>query len=86
MTLPAWREVRQVMEENGREVDGFRVDVETVGPGITSLGVDDTLRTIDTWEANGGTHVSVKTMGLGYSTLGDHLGHLEKVAKARGLG
>ena len=85
MALPGWREVRQVMEENGREVDGFRVDVETVGPGFTSLGVDDVLRTLDTWEANGGTHASVKTMGLGYSTLDDHLQHLEKVAKARGL-
>jgi len=86
MVLPAWRMVREIMEADGRDVEAFRADMETVGPGFVSLGVSDGLRALETWEANGGTHASVKTMGLGYSTIHDHLQHLEKVAKSFGLG
>ena len=42
--------------------------------------IDDTVRRIERWRAEGATHVTVNTMGAGFGSVGDHLGALEAVA------
>jgi hypothetical protein len=37
---------------------------------------------IDAWRAEGGTHVSVVTMGLGLDSVEDHVDYLRSVARA----
>ena len=91
IALPGLRKVRELLEENGRDVDAFRADLDVVGrPGarqgdFEGLSLPDLLRTLETWETNGGTHASVKTMGMGFTSVDDHLKHLAKVADALGL-
>jgi alkanesulfonate monooxygenase SsuD/methylene tetrahydromethanopterin reductase-like flavin-dependent oxidoreductase (luciferase family) len=82
--LPAWREVRAYMETYERDVEGFRAEYHAMRRDYGGLALSDLLRTLETWEANGGTHASVMTMGMGFSTVDDHLQHLEKLAHALG--
>ena len=42
--------------------------------------IDDTVRRIERWRAEGAPHVTVNTMGAGFGSVGDHLGALEAVA------
>ena len=86
VAAPGWQEVRDFMEQGERDVEGFRADWEAVDPGFGGLGMSDLLGALEAWEASGGTHATVKTMGMGFSTVDDHLQHLEKVASALGRG
>ena len=43
-------------------------------------GVDDAVRRIELWRAEGATHVTINTMSAGLGSVGDHLGALEAVA------
>ena len=82
--LPGWREVREFMEDDGRSTEGFRAEYYATRPDYGGLAISDLPRTRDTWEENGGTHLSVKTMGMGFTTVNAHLQHLEKVAAGLG--
>jgi probable F420-dependent oxidoreductase len=80
ITLPAWRELRESLESEGRDVEGFRAEYYATRADFAGLSTSDLLSTLQTWEANGGTHACVKTMGMGFTTMVAHLQHLEKVA------
>ena len=43
--------------------------------------VDDTVRRIERWRAEGATHVTINTMSAGLGSVGDHLGALESIAQ-----
>ena len=43
--------------------------------------VDDTVRRIERWRAQGATHVTINTMSAGFGSVGDHLGALESIAQ-----
>jgi len=80
ITLPAWRELRELLERDERDVDGFRAEYYATRADFGGLGTSDLLSELETWEAHGGTHACIKTMGMGFSTVAAHLQHLEKVA------
>ena len=80
ITLPAWRELRETLEANERDVEGFRAEFYATRADFQGLSTSHLLSTLETWEANGGTHACVKTMGMGFTTVGAHLQHLEEVA------
>lgn len=92
VAVPGLHKLHQLLEENGRDIKGFRADLDVVGRpaarrgDFEGLSVPELLGTLETWEANGGTHAAVKTMGMGFSTVDEHLEHLAKVADALGLG
>ncbi len=47
----------------------------------------DVVDTVARWQAAGGSHACINTMGLGFETTDDHLAYIEKVADAlRGAG
>ncbi|ETD33298.1 LLM class F420-dependent oxidoreductase [Williamsia sp. D3] len=80
ITLPAWRELRESMKRADRDVEGFRAEYYATRADFGGLRTSDLLSELETWEANGGTHACVKTMGMGLSTVSAHLQHLEIVA------
>ncbi|WP_235189487.1 LLM class F420-dependent oxidoreductase [Williamsia sp. D3] len=91
VAVPGLRKLHQLLEENERGKEGFRADLDVVGRpaarhgDFEGLSVPDLLETLETWETTGGTHAAVKTMGMGYTTVDEHLEHLVKVADALGL-
>ncbi|KSZ56079.1 hypothetical protein Z045_25100 [Rhodococcus pyridinivorans KG-16] len=86
ITLPAWRGLRESMDRAERDVAGFRAEYYATRADFGGLSASDLLSELETWEANGGTHACVKTMGMGFSTVDEHLQHLGQVAGALGLG
>lgn len=70
--------LRGFLKEEGRAEDGF-------GLHCTMLAANSSREVVDTaerWRDIGGTHVSVYTMGLGFSTIDEHVTYIEHVASA----
>lgn len=66
-------EMRQRLNELGRPIEGF--GFELVPPYI---GSDDELaKTAERWQAAGGTHLSVVTMGRGLDSVAGHLDYIQ---------
>lgn len=86
ITLPAWRELREQLVSHERNVEGFRAEYYATRADFGGLGTSDLISELETWEANGGTHACIKTMGMGFTTLDAHLQHLEKAARSLGRG
>lgn len=76
--LRAWQKLQGFLAEEARAVAGFGADYQI--PNGT--GVQDTLDMIRRWQDAGGTHVAVRTMGLGFTATQQHVDHL---AEVRGL-
>ena len=73
--LPAWQKVQAYLAEEGRSQDAFGADYQIAN----GTGVDGTLDMIRRWEDAGGTHVAVRTMGLGFTSAEQHIEHLAEV-------
>jgi alkanesulfonate monooxygenase SsuD/methylene tetrahydromethanopterin reductase-like flavin-dependent oxidoreductase (luciferase family) len=86
ITLPAWRELREQLVSHERSVEGFRAEYYATRADFGGLGTSDLISELKTWEANGGTHACIKTMGMGFTTLDAHLQHLENAARSLGRG
>ena len=84
ITLPAWRELRVLLEREERDVASFRAEYYATRADFGGLSASDLVSEVETWEANGGTHVSIKTMGMGFATVDAHLLHLEKLGGSLG--
>lgn len=81
-TIDRWRALRERLRNLGRSVENFGADYVIVPE---SGGVGDLKAGIDAWRAEGGTHVSVVTMGLGLDSVEDHIDYLRSVARALSL-
>ena len=84
VTLPAWRELQDELVRNDRGAEGFRAEYYATRADFGGLSNADLVGELEAWEANGGTHACVKTMGLGFTTVDAHVDHLEKAAAALG--
>jgi probable F420-dependent oxidoreductase len=71
--------LRGYLREQGRDEATFGISGEVGAPGA---GVEQPVEEIAAWAALGATHVSLTTMGYGFSTLDDHLGALTAVKRA----
>lgn len=78
--LPAWQKLQGYLVEEGRPRDAFGADYQVAN----GSGVDATLDMIRRWEDAGGTHVAVRTMGLGFTSAEQHIDHLEQVRQRLG--
>jgi probable F420-dependent oxidoreductase len=76
-----WDAVRGELVAAGRAADPFGAEWLL----RTGKGPDEAAAKIGQWEAHGGTHASVVTMGLGFRTMDDHVAYLAGVAGALGL-
>lgn len=77
--LPGWSRVRELLSEAGRPVSGFGAQYivqDDFGRGLEPGAVVDSIRQ---WQAAGGTHASVVTMGRGFETADQHIDHLATV-------
>ena len=70
------KSMQDKLVENGR-LEGFGFE------SICGLadGVDAWHENCQTWQAAGGTHVSVVTMGMGYKTVDEHIEAIRSTAE-----
>jgi probable F420-dependent oxidoreductase len=73
-----WGLVRERLTAQNRSVDDFGAEVVVRARD----GVDRLTTDVDAWRAAGGSHVAVLTMGLGFTSVEDHLDYLATVATA----
>ncbi len=81
-TVEKWTSLRRRVRDAGRPVDDFGADY-LIAPGAG--GVVDLPAQVDAWREAGGTHVSVVTMGLGLTSIDDHIDYIASVAAALSL-
>jgi probable F420-dependent oxidoreductase len=79
-TVDAWTRLREGVRENGRAVEDFGADYV-----VPLRGGGDVSSDIEAWGRAGGTHVSLVTMGLGLSSVDDHIDRIAAIAKALDL-
>lgn len=72
--------VRQHLTEARRDQAAFGLELIVAGDGNAEAVAGWANR----WRDDGGTHVCIPTMNRGYSTLDQHLAHLEAVKRALG--
>jgi probable F420-dependent oxidoreductase len=70
--------VRQLLSEEGRDVDGFGTELILT----RARTPQDVLETTLTWQEAGGTAVSVLTQKLGFDSITAHVDHLAVVKDA----
>jgi len=75
--LAGWERVQKHLADAGRAEGDFGRDLVT----LASRSIDELLPMIDSWEAAGGTHLSVCSMGMGLDTTDAHLEFFHEVAK-----
>ena len=72
--------VHEQLAAAGRSRDGFGADLVM----LRARSVDESLSTIEAWEAAGGTHASVVSMGMGLDSTEAHLDFLAQVSSRLG--
>jgi len=77
--LVGWERVRQLLAEEGRSIAGFGADYVVQDNYGRGLGVAEAIDALRRWKDAGGTHASVVTMGLGFSTMEQHIAHLVEI-------
>jgi probable F420-dependent oxidoreductase len=70
--------LRQFLRESGRLEDGFGLDWAM----LQAKSPQDVVDSASRWRDIGGTHASVLTMGLGFTTIDQHVSHMKRVADA----
>lgn len=72
------KRVRQLVKEAGRPESGFGLQNNMLQPKNAREFAEHTLR----WRDFGGTHAAVTTMGLGFTTIDQHIDYMKNVADA----
>lgn len=85
LALPSWLRTRELLESSGRPIENFRAQYTVMGMQLEGLPIPELVRTVRAWEDNGGTHATVGTIGMGFSSVGEHLAHLTTAAGELGL-
>ncbi len=80
-TAPAWEKLRGMVEAEGRDPSAFGAEAVI----LTKDGPDRVAEKIDTWITVGGTHASVNSMSLGFTSVDQHIDYITKVARTIGL-
>lgn len=79
--LPGWNRIREMLAEEGRAPENFGGDYQL--PDGT--GVQESLDLIRRWQDAGGTHAAVRTMGLGFTEVAQHIDYIAEAANRLGL-
>jgi len=78
-SLPGWQRVQHFLHEQGRSVEGFQAYQILQNADTKGLRPGAAIDVIRRWQDAGGTHASICTMGLGYTTIEEHIEHIVKV-------
>ncbi len=73
--------IRQYLAEEGRSAENFGVDVRL---SIAVQPPETWQQEIASWREIGATHISLNTMGAGYTSLDQHLAALRQFAQIKG--
>ena len=71
---------RALIAESARRAGRDPASIGMEGRVDVQGTVDDTVRGIERWRAEGATHVAINTMSAGLASVDDHLAALEAVA------
>lgn len=70
--------LRQYLKESGRPAEKFGFHCNM----LRAKSPEDVVQTASRWRDIGGTHASVGTMGHGFTTMDQHIDHMNRVADA----
>jgi probable F420-dependent oxidoreductase len=73
--LPAWQRLQRYLLDEGRSIEAFGADYMLTDATNPQSALDQMHR----WQDAGGTHVAIRTMGLGFSTAQQHLDFLSEI-------
>jgi probable F420-dependent oxidoreductase len=79
--LQAWKRMHQLLGEAGRPVKGFVGHYLLQNDKAGGLHLPEIVDAIRRWQDAGGTHVSIVTMGLGFTTVDQHLDHIGELRR-----
>jgi probable F420-dependent oxidoreductase len=85
MALPGWQRLQQLLAGQGRSSAEFQAIFLAQDPRAGGLAPAEAADAVRRWEDAGGTHASVVTMGRGYTTVEQHIAHLEEARARLGL-
>jgi probable F420-dependent oxidoreductase len=74
--------VRELLAAEGRSADGFRFQYIVQTDRAAGLVAPKARESIERWRDAGGTHASIVTMGLGFTTIEQHLDHLNDLQRS----
>lgn len=80
--LPALDTLHRYLEQSGRSKDEFGIEARVL---YDSSHPENWLNLASAWIQAGASHLSLNTMGLGFSTPSQHLAALEHIAREFGL-
>jgi len=72
--------LRDIMKEEGRSEEGFGLQSNL----LRAKSAEEVVERTRGWRDAGGTHVGVNTMGMGLTTIEQHLAYIEEVREALG--
>jgi probable F420-dependent oxidoreductase len=81
-TVEVWKQLRERVLDHGRSIEDFGADYLA---RAQDGGVDELAGVVDAWREAGGTHVSIATMALGFTSADSHIDYLSSVADALDL-
>ena len=79
--LPAWQQMQRYLVEEHRPVASFGADYELPD----GSDVETSVELIRRWEEAGGIHAAVRTMGLGFTQVAQHVEHIGQISNRLGL-
>ncbi len=74
---PALDRLKAYLEEEGRSLEAFGLEPR---PKLAGTNMDRVVRDAQEWKDAGASHISINTMGCGFSSLSQHLGALTQFA------
>jgi probable F420-dependent oxidoreductase len=77
-TLAHWVRLREYLAAAGRSETGFRAHYILQSETYGGLDLDAGRAALDQWQAAGGTHVSIVTMGLGLRSIDEHIDYFAR--------
>ncbi len=79
--MSGWLRIGEMLAEEGRAPDTFGGDYQL--PDGT--GIEAAADLISRWQEAGGTHAAVRTMGLGFTEVAQHIDYIAEAAHRLGL-
>jgi len=79
--LQAWNRMQELLAAAGRSVKGFVGHYIVQDDRAGGLSLQETVNNIQRWQAAGGTRASIVTMGRGFTTIDQHIGHLQELRR-----
>ncbi len=76
MSRNGLRRMHHHLQQEGRSTEGFGFECLLQSPTVGGLSVQESVDAARRWQDLGGTHASVVTMALGYTTTQQHLDHI----------